>query len=121
MPNMKTKNQKPQVVEVTDKAMIALLTDRINRHRENALQDKKANGWGYTPNSGLSSYVLWGFTGSKGLEVIEQEPTSADFAKYLTAKQRTALLSSGWDIIIARKDSGSHNKPKVTLTFWTLA
>ena len=119
MPNMKTKNQKPQVVEVTDKAMIALLTDRINRHRESALKTKDT--WGYTPQSGLSSYVLYGFTGSKGLEVIEQEPTSADFAKYLTAKQRTALLSSGWDIIIARKDSGSHNKPKVTLTFWTLA
>ena len=119
MPNMKTKNQKPQVVEVADKAMIALLTDRINRHRESAV--KTAHDWGYTPQSGLASYVLYGFTGSKGLQVLEQEETSADFAKYLTAKQRTALLLSGWDIIIARKDAGSHSKPKVSLTFWTLA
>ena len=116
---MKTKTQKPQAVEVADKAMLALLVKQINEHRARAL--KTAHDWGYTPQSGLASYVLYGFTGSKGLQVLEQEETSADFAKYLTAKQRTALLASGWDVIIARKDTGSAGSPKVTITAWEAA
>uniref|UniRef100_UPI0030ED5E74 hypothetical protein n=1 Tax=Undibacterium luofuense TaxID=2828733 RepID=UPI0030ED5E74 len=35
----------------------------------------------------------------------------------------TLVTNAGRDLglTIARKDSGSHTKPKVTLTFWTLA
>ena len=117
---MKTK---PQIFEITDKAILALLLKKINEHRARSVE--VSYQWGIIPQSGLYSRVLYGYTDKKGVQVIDEGNESGYFEKhrsqYWREKQRAALLESGWDFIIARKDITRANRPAVKITAWQAA
>lgn len=111
---MTTKPKTPRAQIVTDKAMSELLKRKALYYRETLEKSDDP----LASRCGLSSYVLFGVIHSRGLiEVIDDEPTAADFNQYVTAKAKAAKLQV-YDNLVEYRDAGSRTSPKVTILCW---
>jgi len=111
---MPIKTTKPKAVLVSDKAMIALLTRKVESFRKDAkLKDTE----GFIRGTG--SYSLYGIDHQRNqLVVLADSPTSGDFNQYVTAKNKTDVVSR-YDQAVEYRDVGSYSNPKVTIFCWT--
>lgn len=111
---MPTKTTKPKAILVADKAMIALLTRKVEAFRKDAkLKDTE----GFIKGTG--SYSLYGIDHQRGqLVVLADSPTSGDFNQYVTAKNKADVVGR-YDHVVEYRDIGSHSNPKVTILCWT--
>jgi hypothetical protein len=109
-------NTKPKAVLVEDKGWLDKYAYRIADFRKTAsLKDKT----GYV--KGLGSYALYGIDHRLGqLVVLASEPTSADFAQYVTAKAK-ADACARYDHVVEYRDTGSNSRPNVTIRVWEAA
>ena len=108
---------KPKATLVTDKAMVELLTRKVNAFRTAPRPSKDD----YTYIRGRGSYAMYGIDHSRGqLVVLASEPTSSDFNKYCTAKAK-ADYCDRYDQVVEYRDVGNAGNPKVTILCWELA
>lgn len=111
---MNTNTTKKKAVEVTDKAMVELLTRKVHAFRTAPRSSKDD----YTYIRGRGSYALYGISHSRGqLVVLASEPTSADFNKQVTAKAKADAVAR-YDQIVEYRDAGTAMNPKVTIRVW---
>jgi hypothetical protein len=110
-------NNKPKAVLVEDKAWLDKYAYQIAEYRKRLNELKDETGCA----RGIGSYALYGISHREGqIVVLASEPTSADFAGYVTAKAK-ADVCSRYDHVVEYRDVGSHSRPKVTLRIWELA
>jgi hypothetical protein len=108
---------KPKAELVADKAMVDLLTRKVEAFRNSPRSSKDD----YTYIRGRGSYALYGISHARGqLVVLASEPTSSDFNQYVTAKAKADVVSR-YDQVVEYRDRGSNSNPKVTILCWHLA
>jgi hypothetical protein len=108
---------KPEAVLVADKAMVELLTRKVDTFRTSPRSSKDD----YTYIRGRGSYALYGINHARGqLVVLASEATSSDFNKYVTAKAKADAVAL-YDQIVEYRDRGSNSNPKVTILCWEAA
>jgi hypothetical protein len=108
---------KPKAVLVEDKGWQDKYAYRIADFRKKLGELKDETGY----VKGLGSYALYAIDHRRGqLVVLASEPTSADFAPYITARALGDVCSR-YDHIVEYRDPGSSAKPKITIRVWELA
>lgn len=113
---MSTKT-KPKAVLVEDKGWYDKYFHRIADFRKRL--DELKNETGYV--KGLGSYALYAIDHRRGqMVVIASEPTSADFAPYITARALGDVCAR-YDHVVEYRDPGSHSNPKITIRVWEAA
>ena len=109
-----TTNTKTKAVLVEDKGWLQKYAHQIADFRKRAGELKDETGY----VRGTGSYALYGIDHRRGqLVVLASEPTSSDFAPYVTARAKAAACAK-YDHVVEYRDTGNFKNPKVKMLIW---